>query len=560
MQQAKLVYQKHLQQIMELQYKTQNDNIQIQQPTSSSSSSSSSSPTTTNMDLVNQVTSLQRQVATLQKSLVEMRSKYELEKKRVQSVKRQHKLTMNKLGVKVNEKGEVILKLPLVGGPRGFLDMDLDSQRLDVVHVLGEEGQKSGVHGMGNHGDNLNVEDEEGDRHHEEHHDVKFSQSSSEETVDHGSGRAVVTKNVDWVKKSKDSKIQHKDQDDTKSVDKTMMGMSGKKNSTMAVKLQEEDYSPSQVHFSICMDHEGDDDESSTTSSSMSSSPTVPTVVPTTAIKKSTKEDGRNHPVRKVTPYASRKDGVKETMSPLSTLDDHPSVLTELEGKRHASLPNASNATQITTKANTNLSIHKRQYDLSSSRTNRHMNDENTQEEEEEAIVSSPILQPQQRQEQDTHKYQEVIRGKKQREKLHGHDCECCKGFYDALLSGKGGQVFNREELIQQNSRHRSRYAQVESTPKDFWEMSFTDSIAERKERSNGPLSSSSLEESDFCDEENEEGESKPVNAGGEGKRKLSSQDQEMETMSPDSCKKSKASNHVDLSQSQTQIEHSIAY
>jgi hypothetical protein len=339
-----------------------------------------------------------------------------------------------------------------------------------------------------------------------------------------------------------------------------MMGMSGKKNSTMAVKLQEEDYSPSQVHFSICMDHEGDDDESSTTSSSMSSSPTVPTVVPTTAIKKSTKEDGRNHPVRKVTPYASRKDGVKETMSPLSTLDDHPSVLTELEGKRHASLPNASNATQITTKANTNLSIHKRQYDLSSSRTNRHMNDENTQEEEEEAIVSSPILQPQQRQEQDTHKYQEVIRGKKQREKLHGHDCECCKGFYDALLSGKGGQVFNREELIQQNSRHRSRYAQVESTPKDFWEMSFTDSIAERKERSNGPLSSSSLEESDFCDEENEEGESKPVNAGGEGKRKLSSQDQEMETMSPDSCKKSKASNHVDLSQSQTQIEHSIAY
>jgi hypothetical protein len=79
------------------------------------------------------------------------------------------------------------------------------------------------------------------------------------------------------------------------------------------------------------------------------------------------------------------------------------------------------------------------------------------------------------------YKYKEVVRGKKEREKLHGNDCECCKGFYDALLSGKGAQVFDRDKMVQENSRHRSRHVEVENTPKDFWEMSFMDSIEERK-------------------------------------------------------------------------------
>ena len=81
------------------------------------------------------------------------------------------------------------------------------------------------------------------------------------------------------------------------------------------------------------------------------------------------------------------------------------------------------------------------------------------------------------------YKYQEVVRGRKEREKLHGRDCECCKGFYDAIFSGKGAEVFDRQKLIQENSRHRSRYAEVEkdNTPNEFWELSFMDSIEERR-------------------------------------------------------------------------------
>lgn len=85
-----------------------------------------------------------------------------------------------------------------------------------------------------------------------------------------------------------------------------------------------------------------------------------------------------------------------------------------------------------------------------------------------------------------TYKYQEVVRGRKEREQLHGRDCECCKGFYDAVFSGKGAEVFDRQKLIQENSRHRSRYAEVDNTPKEFWELSFMDSIEERRVAAKG--------------------------------------------------------------------------
>jgi len=85
-----------------------------------------------------------------------------------------------------------------------------------------------------------------------------------------------------------------------------------------------------------------------------------------------------------------------------------------------------------------------------------------------------------------TYKYHEVVRGRKEREQLHGRDCECCKGFYDAVLSGKGAEVFDRQKLIQENSRHRSRYAEVENTPKEFWELSFMDSMEERRVAAKG--------------------------------------------------------------------------
>lgn len=502
MQQTKQAYQKHIQQ-MELQYKTQQS-----LPTPSKTS-------LPNIDLVNQVTSLQRQVASLQKSLVEMRSKYELEKKRVQSIKHQHKLTMNKLGVEINEKGEVILKLPWMDdcSAKQSFRMDLESQTL----------------GMGNTCSMRNNDKNDAEVECLQSTGASNSSSSSEETVDQGS--TVIMNNLDSSDNKKSTVVQQERQ----------------QRQSQQLPLQEEEYSPSQIHFSICMDHDEEDKDEHEDPPSSTSSPLSSTMesAPTTAIKKM---DGRNQTIRKVTPYASRKDSnVGDATFPF-TPHDRPTAVTSMEEEtRDASLPPVAskpNPIITTTKPERNLSINN--------------NNPTQAEEEEDATMSSPMLN------QNSYKYQEVIRGKKQREKLHGHDCECCKGFYDALLSGKGAQVFNREELIQQNSRHRSRYAQVDSTPNDFWEMSFADSIAERK----GKRSASSSLESDIDDDEEEEEEGGSPLIGERPpqvvkKRNISSslQDKDGEVLSVDSSKKRKAGDSpVDFSQSLTQVEHSIAY
>jgi hypothetical protein len=77
-------------------------------------------------------------------------------------------------------------------------------------------------------------------------------------------------------------------------------------------------------------------------------------------------------------------------------------------------------------------------------------------------------------------KYKEVVRGKNAREVLKGFDCERCGGFFNAVLEGKGSDVYNRNDLICKCSRHRSKWS-PDKTPQDFWEMSFADSIAARK-------------------------------------------------------------------------------
>lgn len=77
-------------------------------------------------------------------------------------------------------------------------------------------------------------------------------------------------------------------------------------------------------------------------------------------------------------------------------------------------------------------------------------------------------------------KYKEVVRGKNAREVLKGFDCEQCGGFFNAVLEGKGSDLYNRNDLICKCSRHRSKWS-PDKTPQDFWEMSFADSIAARK-------------------------------------------------------------------------------
>ena len=69
--------------------------------------------------------------------------------------------------------------------------------------------------------------------------------------------------------------------------------------------------------------------------------------------------------------------------------------------------------------------------------------------------------------------YEEVVRGAK-RQALPGHECEECRKFLDAL--GKG---FNRDEIVMKCSRHRARYT-PQSTPPDFWRLTFVDSVASK--------------------------------------------------------------------------------
>jgi hypothetical protein len=55
-----------------------------------------------------------------------------------------------------------------------------------------------------------------------------------------------------------------------------------------------------------------------------------------------------------------------------------------------------------------------------------------------------------------TFAYQEVVRKRDERMALPGHDCEECRKFLDAIEAG-GGDI-DRDEIIKQCSRHRSRH------------------------------------------------------------------------------------------------------
>jgi hypothetical protein len=99
-------------------------------------------------------------------------------------------------------------------------------------------------------------------------------------------------------------------------------------------------------------------------------------------------------------------------------------------------------------------------------------------------------------------KYKEVVRGKNAREALKGFDCEQCGGFFNAVLEGKGSEVYNRNDLICKCSRHRSKWS-PDKTPKDFWEMSFADSIAAREKGVSGRNEEESHDDMNEIDHDN---------------------------------------------------------
>jgi hypothetical protein len=70
-------------------------------------------------------------------------------------------------------------------------------------------------------------------------------------------------------------------------------------------------------------------------------------------------------------------------------------------------------------------------------------------------------------------KYIEVVRKKSEREALNGYDCPDCVAFVNAVMSGNGANVFNRDDFLR-CSRHRSRHTPPQ-TPEDYWELSFAD-------------------------------------------------------------------------------------
>ena len=69
--------------------------------------------------------------------------------------------------------------------------------------------------------------------------------------------------------------------------------------------------------------------------------------------------------------------------------------------------------------------------------------------------------------------YQEVVRKRDERMALPGHDCEECRKFLDAMEAA-GGDI-DREEIINNCSRHRSKHKPM-STPPHYWTLSFCDS------------------------------------------------------------------------------------
>ncbi|CAI4225981.1 unnamed protein product [Auanema sp. JU1783] len=72
----------------------------------------------------------------------------------------------------------------------------------------------------------------------------------------------------------------------------------------------------------------------------------------------------------------------------------------------------------------------------------------------------------------------DVIRKKAQRELMHGTDCTCCSGYYDALeLSPE-----SRAKRVQQVSKHKYINNPLPKTPEHYWEIGFP-SESEQKKR-----------------------------------------------------------------------------
>jgi len=73
-----------------------------------------------------------------------------------------------------------------------------------------------------------------------------------------------------------------------------------------------------------------------------------------------------------------------------------------------------------------------------------------------------------------TFAYQEVVRGRANRQALPGHECEECRKWFDAV-----GGAYDRADMVKECSRHRALHAPP-STPEDYWRLTFVDERSSR--------------------------------------------------------------------------------
>ncbi|ETW78470.1 hypothetical protein HETIRDRAFT_324863, partial [Heterobasidion irregulare TC 32-1] len=93
------------------------------------------------------------------------------------------------------------------------------------------------------------------------------------------------------------------------------------------------------------------------------------------------------------------------------------------------------------------------------------------------------------------YQFDEVVRGRQARQRLHGTDCDCCRDYYEAVgplpprlsapmwrsPSPSPARPAERQDAIdshkQEISRHRQQW-QRGNTPPDFWVIGFPDTQA----------------------------------------------------------------------------------
>ncbi|KAI8611363.1 hypothetical protein BC830DRAFT_661694 [Chytriomyces sp. MP71] len=127
----------------------------------------------------------------------------------------------------------------------------------------------------------------------------------------------------------------------------------------------------------------------------------------------------------------------------------------------------------------------------------------------DEKSVSDVKMPPKQRnseQQQPNYKYQEVVRDKLERRKLHGSTCPCCNEFYQAVghvppildLGQPEPKVKNAH--MNRVSRHRAQFV-PQDTPDGFWDVGFPstaklEEVAEARRVSNASAANGAVKKS----------------------------------------------------------------